>query len=130
MNIFSIIGFALVTTVLSMVLKQYKAEFSISISIAASVIIFGFTLVQSLPIITATIDMFDRTNLPGEYILILIKTLGLSFVTSLAGDICKDAGETAIASKVELAGKVAVLLLAMPLFTKLLDIVYQLVMGV
>lgn len=130
MDIFSVIGLALVATVLSIVLKQYKAEFSVSISVVASIGIFSFTLIQALPIITTTIEMFGKTNLSSDYIIILIKALGLSFVTGLSSDICKDAGESAIASKVELAGKVSILLLALPLFTKLLDIVYQLVMGI
>lgn len=130
MDIFSIVGFAIVATILSIVLKQYKPEFSVAITIMTSLLIFIFTIIQALPIITATIDMFGRTNLSSDYILILIKSLGLSFVTQLASDICKDAGESAIASKVELAGKVAILLLALPLFTKLLDIVYQLIMGI
>lgn len=127
---FSVIGFAIVAIVLSVVLKQYRAEFSVSISIVTSAIIFGFTLIQAVPIITGAIDMFGKTNLSSDYLLILIKALGLSFVTGLASDICRDAGESAVAGKIELAGKVSILLLAMPLFTKLLDIVYGLVMGV
>jgi len=127
MNLLSVAGFAIVACIIAVVLKEYKPEYQMMISILTGVIIFGYALVQALPVFTSMMDMFSQTSLPSDYAMILMKALGLCLVTQLTSDVCNDSGHSAIASKVELVGKIAILLQALPLFEQLLQIIYQLI---
>lgn len=67
--------------------------------------------------------LLDRFNIPVEAFAILVKCLGLSYLAKIACDMCTDSGESATASKIELAAKIAILLTALPLFEGLLQII-------
>ena len=121
-NLFSLVGLGIVAAVLAVVLRQYRPEFAIMVSIAAGALILGGVLVGMLPVVAQIQSMFDATAIPQQYVQILFRALGICFVTQIACDACKDAGESAIASKVELAGKISVLVISLPLFTQVLDI--------
>ena len=122
-NLFSLVGLGMVAAVLAVVLRQYRPEFAIMVSIGAGVLILGGVLIGMLPVVAQVQTMFDATAVPRQYVQVLFKALGICFITQIACDACKDAGESAIASKVELAGKIGVLVISLPLFTQVLDIV-------
>jgi len=71
--------------------------------------------------------MLNLSSMPAEYAGVLFKALGVCLLTQIACDTCKDAGESAIAAKVEMAGRVLVLLISLPLFQQVLSIVYSLI---
>ena len=71
-------------------------------------------------------DLLRAAALPGEYAVILFKALGICWLAQFAADSCRDAGESALASKVELAGKTAVLLTTLPLFSAVAELVTEL----
>lgn len=121
------IGIGLVGMVIAVLLRQYKPEYAVFVSLAVGVLIIGMLCSQLLPVFNEMKEMLSQANLSFEYIGILIKSLGVCYLTQLASDACRDAGETAISSKLELAGKITVLSLGLPLFGKLLDIVKQLI---
>lgn len=127
MNIITIIGIGIVGMVLAVLLKQYKPEYAIGVGLAVGVTVFLVVLVQSLPIFEQIRELFSNINMEFEYTGILFKSLGICFVTQLASDACVDAGQTAIASKIEIAGRVAVLLVSLPLFNVLLSIASKLI---
>ena len=127
MNIVIIASAALIAAVLSMVLKQYKPEYSLFISIAAGVLIFLSVIAVIEPIVSFIGELTDRAGLEGVYGEVLIKSLAVCYITQLACDCCKDAGENAIAGKLQIAGKIAVLLIALPMFKSLTEIVAGLI---
>lgn len=127
MNIVIIASAALIAAVLSMVLKQYKPEYSLFISIAAGVLIFLSVIAVIEPIISFIGELTDRAGLEGVYGEVLIKSLAVCYITQLACDCCKDAGENAIAGKLLIAGRIAVLLIALPMFKSLTEIVAGLI---
>jgi len=122
-NLFSLVGLGIVAAILAVVLRQYRPEFAIIVSIGAGALILGGVLVGMLPVIAQIRSMFEVTAVPQQYVQILFQALGICFITQIACDACKDAGESAIAAKVELAGKIGVLVLSLPLFTQVLNIV-------
>ena len=69
-----------------------------------------------------SIELMERAALSSEVVKILIKALGVCCLCELAGQVCREAGQLAIASKIDLAGKVTILLLALPLFRELLEL--------
>ena len=122
MDLISVVAIGLIAAVLSVILKQYKPEYSIIVSILAVVIILLGILGAVTPVIAEIKNMMNNVQIPYKYITVLIKSVGICYITQLVADICKDAGQTAISSKVELAGKIAICLLTLPLYRDLLSL--------
>ena len=127
MNIIIIASVALIAAILSLVLKQYKPEYSLFISISAGILIFLSVLAVTRPIMDFINDLTAQTGLSGIYAEVLIKSLAVCYITQLASDCCTDAGETAIAGKLHIAGRMAILLIALPMFKSLTELVTELI---
>lgn len=121
------IGLALVAATLALVLRQYRPEYAVLVSLISSVILLVAVLAGAGQVVESINNMAKAASIPGEFSQILFKSLGICIVTQLASDTCKDAGESAIASKVETAGKIAVLVISLPLFTRLIEIAASLI---
>jgi stage III sporulation protein AD len=126
MNILSIAGIAITAAALAVLLRQYRQEYALMLGLTAGMLIFAMILSKVQPAFNEINVLMSGAKVNTQYISILIKSLGVCFVAQLASDACRDAGETAIASKVELAGKFAVLLIALPLFSQVADLVLEL----
>jgi stage III sporulation protein AD len=126
-DIFALIGAGIVAAALALVLRQHRPEFAMLVSIAAGAFILLRLTGLAQPVLAAIQGMLDSASLPGEYAEILLKALGICFITQIAADTCKDSGETAIASKVEMTGKIAVLAVSLPLFQQVLGVAGRLI---
>ncbi|WP_085833315.1 SpoIIIAC/SpoIIIAD family protein [Clostridium merdae] len=129
MNVIGIAGLALVSAVIAVMLRRYNQEYAVVVSITAGVIILVQILANIVPAIRQINSLLTATQLPSEYGIILFKTLGICFLAQFAADSCRDAGESALASKVELAGKLCIVLLALPLFEKIASTALALIGG-
>ena len=129
MNIISIIGAILIVAIISVTLKKHVPEYSVMINILTGIIVLIVVISEFIPAIHEIKDLLSATKLPKEYGAILFKSLGICFVTQFASDSCKDAGESSLASKVELSGKIAILITALPLFQKITDVALSLIGG-
>ena len=122
MEIFNIAAFCLVCAILSLVLRQYKPEYALLLSLACSVAVMLFIL-EGVTQVKDQLDLILQNSLLNEELVtIVFKCLGVCILTELASQSCRDAGEGAIASKVELAGKIALLMMSLPLFLRLLEV--------
>ena len=128
MDVLSIIGIGIIAAVLALILKQHRPEFALLVSLAAGVFILAMITGGLVPVVERINSMITAANMPSEYAGILLRVLGICFITQIACDTCKDAGETAIAAKVEMAGRVAILIISLPLFEQVLTIAYSLIM--
>lgn len=126
MNIAAIIALALIATILCKLMDKYDKIYSVILAIAAAVLVMLAVFTYFIPAVDMIDRLFARSGLDGQYMEILFKALGISYITQFACDICRDNGENAIATQVELAGKIALLLLALPLFQALTEIVIRL----
>lgn len=120
-------GVGLVGMMSAVLLRQYKPEYAPLISLAAGGIIVVGLISRLQPVFSQLDGALQKAGIASEHILILIKSLGICYVTQLAADSCRDAGESAIASKMELVGKIAVLAMSLPYFTGMLDTVSRLI---
>lgn len=127
MEILSIIGIGIIAAALAVVLRQNQPEYALLVSLAAGLFILLKVVGQAQPVVDQIQSLLSSASLPLEYSTILFKALGICFITQIACDTCKDAGETAISSKVEIAGKIAVLVVSLPLFGQVLTIVSSLI---
>mgnify|MGYP001018304118 CR=1 FL=1 len=119
MNIVGIAGIAICAAIVAAMLRRYNQEYAITIVIAAGIIILIEMLSSLAPAIRQIQTLLSSAGLSSSYALILFKTLGICFLAQFAADSCRDAGENALASKVELAGKITIVILALPLFEKI-----------
>lgn len=127
MDIVSVIGIGVVAAVLAVLLRQYRPEFAIFVSLGAGIILMLLCCTSLVPAVEQLRAMLDMSSMPTQYAEVLFKALGICLITQVACDACKDAGENAIGAKVELAGRVGVLVVSLPLFQQVLSIVYSLV---
>lgn len=129
MSIVSICVIAIVATILSLTVRRYNAELSLLISIGASVIILLSVIQYVLTSVETVTTMLLKADINSQYILILLKVIGICFVTEFACDCTKEAGYDSLSSNIALAGKIIVLITAMPLFKNILSVVTSLSAG-
>ncbi|NLJ41892.1 MAG: stage III sporulation protein AD [Clostridiales bacterium] len=121
MEIIQIIGIGIVAAIFSITIKQEKPEMAILVSIAAGVLIF-FIFADKLPYVVETFNtIVSKTKIDTLFIRTLLKIIGIAYITEFGSQICKDTGETAIASKIELGGKVIIMVLGLPILTALTE---------
>lgn len=120
MNIFSFAACGVIACVLIITIKQYKPELAVIMTIAAGVLILGGMMISFAPVITSISEIAGRAGINSAYMVVVIKAIGICLVAQLAADICRDAGQQTIASKVEMAGKLGIVAVSIPLFQDLL----------
>ncbi len=116
----------LVGTILALILGQYRPEFRMLVTAAVTLLLMAMVLEQLSPVLEQLRSTMELTGLTGDYAAILFKAVGICLLTQLAGDVCRDSGESSIASKIELAGRAAILLTAMPLIQEVLAWAWEL----
>jgi len=123
MTIFQIVAIGILGAVLSITLKKQVPQIAVLVGITASVLIF----LMVLPMLTETVQLLARLGemAGGEaaYIGLGIRVIGVAYMTELGASVCTDAGESAIAAKIDLAGRVIILVMAMPIIVDILRIV-------
>ena len=125
MEIIKIIGVALVSLIIIILLKQYKPEFAIYISLLTGVLILLLVMDKLTGIIGLLETIANKTSINSQFITILIKITGIAFLSEFAVSICKDSGEGAIASKIELGSKIIIISMSIPIISSLLEIILK-----
>jgi stage III sporulation protein AD len=129
MNVVGIAGIAVCAAVIAAMLRRYHQEYSVILGIAAEVVILLEVFRNVSPVLNQVGGLLSSSGLSSQYAVILLKTLGICFLAQFAADACRDAGENALASQVELAGKVAIVVLSLPLFQKIASTAVALIGG-
>lgn len=126
-EILKICAIAMVGLVLIALIKTYRPEFTIPVIICVSIMIlwsaadsirYAFIYMQTL---------YGQLSYGKEYFPVIIKVLAIAYVTEFTASLCEDAGQKSLGTKVELAGKIAIFFVAIPVFTSLLNLLGSLV---
>jgi stage III sporulation protein AD len=120
-EIWQIVGLALIVTVISVVLKQIRPEIALQLTILASTSIFILVMSKIRVIVDLLQDLADQANISSYYLLIILKIVGIAYLAEFGSQICRDAGEGALAGKIELAAKVGVIVLAIPIIVAITE---------
>jgi stage III sporulation protein AD len=115
-----IIAIGLIAAMLCILLRQYKPEFAMLLGLAAGFIMLMLIIGELRSVLDEAQSIVSGGLVREEYMQILLQALGLCFITQIACDACKDAGENAISAKIEMAGKIAVLAVSLPLFRQVM----------
>ena len=123
LDIVKIIGVGLTATIIIIILKQYKPEFAIYASIIAGTIILFMIMDKLSAIVNILESLANKTGEGSGFVGILLKITGIAILTEFAVSVCKDSGETAIASKIDLGGKIIIISISIPIITALLELI-------
>ena len=123
MDVIKIIGVGLVTLILIVIIKQYKPEFTIYISLISGIIILSMIMDKLTGIVSLLESISNKTSINNNFLKILLKITGIAFLTEFAVSICKDSGENAIANKIEMGSKIVIISMSIPIISNLLEIV-------
>ena len=124
-DVIKIIGIGLLALIIIVILKQYKPEFAIYVSMIAGVLILVLAIQKLTGIINLLQSLANKTYINKSFLSILLKITGIAFITEFAVSICSDAGEKAIASKIEIGSKVIIIAMSLPIITSLLELVIK-----
>lgn len=126
MEIISIVGIGIVSTILVVLLRQSnKSEFALLVSLATGIVIFSMILNKLKYVVETLSQLIKNTNIEFAYFSIILKIIGIAYIVEFGSQISRDAGEEAIASKIELGGKVVMMVLAMPILLALMDLIIK-----
>lgn len=123
MNIFKVIGFALIAVSLIMILKNQRPEIALMCVIASSIIMLVFVFDEIKSVVVLLNNLIETSSINKSLLIIVLKVIGISYVVEFGRNICIDAGENSIASKIEMAGKVIIVSLSIPIITSLVEMV-------
>ncbi len=126
MEIAQIVGLALVTTIMLLILRQDKPVMAVILSIVFSIIIFTFLMGKMTSILSVMSDLTRRAGINYFFLSTLLKILGVAYLAEFAAAICQDAGEQAVAKKVEFAAKIIIAVLALPIMIAILESLMEL----
>lgn len=124
-NMVNIAIIGIIVTLLGMLFKKTREEFAILISIAGCFIIFSMGIPKLQIIIDAINKIQEYISINNNYIMILIKIIGITFISEIVASICKDCNYGAVASQIELFGKLTILATGMPILLALLDTINE-----
>ena len=123
MEIFRIIGIGFIGTVLVIFMKEHRADLAILISFATIALIFITITPYFGGIIIMLENIGNRLNVDLTHINIVIRVIGIAYITQFAAEISRDAGAGSIATNIEIGGKIVLMILSMPIIYSLIDTV-------
>ena len=126
MEVMRIVGIGLIGAILSILLRNSKPEFSMLIPVVFTVL--ACAMPYLIRITEELSRMASSAGINSSYMRIVIKVIGISYLVCITAELCKDAGENAIAAKIELGGKLIILAMAIPIINSLLNLVKEIIM--
>ncbi|WP_349774208.1 stage III sporulation protein AD [Halalkalibacter oceani] len=127
MDIIQIVGLGLIATFLALVVKEQKPIFAFMLTVFVGVLIFLFLIDEITKIIEMLSGIAEQANMNMMYLQTILKIIGIAYIAEFGAQIAKDAGQAAIASKIELAGKILILVMAIPILTAVIEVVLTLI---
>lgn len=125
MSFFAVLGFGLTAAILLIVVRKERPELAILLSLAASALILAGLLKNITQILTVFETLAAKAQINSGYLKMVVKIVGLAYLAGFGAQICKDAGENSMAAKIELAGKIFILSLGLPIMLGLLEMIIR-----
>lgn len=121
-EVVKIIGIGMIALIIIIIVKQYRPEFAVYISIIAGILILLISLQKMGEIVTLIQSISEKAGINGEFLKIILKITGIAILAEFAVSVCKDSGESAIASKIEMGSKVIIISMSVPIISSLLEL--------
>ena len=121
--IFKIIGISLITTISILLIKPTKPDIAMIVGLAGGVFVFFYIIDLIEDVFGLFNYIMEITNLDSKLFTILIKMIGVGYITEFSANLCKDSGNLAMAGKLLLAGKLVIFVMAIPIITSLIELI-------
>lgn len=126
MDILQIVGIGLLTTVLILVIREQKPMFAFLLAAFLGVAIFLSLIGKIDNVVSVLEELADRSGIPAIYLKTMLKIIGIAYIAEFGAQIVRDAGMESIASKIEFAGKILILVMAVPIISVIIETVLNL----
>jgi stage III sporulation protein AD len=127
MEIIQIVGLGMITTFLALVVKEHKPVFAFLLTVFTGIIIFLFLIDKIAVMIQMIEELAVNANINLVYVQTIFKIIGIAYIAEFGAQIARDAGQGAIASKIELAGKVLIMIMAIPIISVIIETILTLI---
>ena len=117
-----LMGIALISAVLCVVIKKYSPEYMIFAELGSVLLVFLLLYPYIKDIIDFYYEYADYGGIDDSYLKLVLKSIGIALLTQFASDICRDSGQSALAGKIEFAGKLFIAVLALPVAKSLIEV--------
>ncbi|PZE22059.1 stage III sporulation protein AD [Paenibacillus xerothermodurans] len=126
MEIIQIVGLGLLTTVLVLIIKEQKPMFAFLLITFTGITIFLFLLGKISSVIQVLEDLAIKANINMIFLKTILKIIGIAYIAEFGAQIVRDAGQESVAAKIELAGKVLIMVMAIPIVSVIIETVMKL----
>jgi stage III sporulation protein AD len=126
MIVLKIVGFGILASLMVVILKENSKEVSIVLVIASSIVLLLASINYLTPIVSMVENIVSKTSIDSSYIIVILKVTGIAYLIEFGKDICIDAGQNSIANKMEIAGKIIIASLSVPVITSVFEVVEKL----
>ncbi|MFY9114002.1 MAG: stage III sporulation protein AD [Dethiobacteria bacterium] len=127
MEIVQVVGLGLLTMVLVVIIREYRPEIAIQIAIAGSLIIILLVIMQVVSVVQVITDISVGAGMNLIYLQSLMRIIGITYIAEFGAQVCRDAGAGSIASKIDFAAKVIILVIAIPIVLAVIESIMLLV---
>ena len=121
MDILGIAVIGLITVLLAIQLKSVRPEYGTYLSMAGMLMIAVYSVGKLSGIMALLEKMTSYVNIHENYITVLLKIIGITYIAEFSADICRDAGHAAVGNQIEIFGKLRVMAVSMPILLALLE---------
>lgn len=121
MEIIKIVAFAFMALFIVLLFKGRRDDLAVYISMAVGVIIFLFMITKITAVLQFIQQLAAKANIDFIYLTTVFKILAIAYLASFCSEICKDAGQSSLGTKVEFAGKILILVLGIPILMAVLQ---------
>jgi len=125
LEIVQAVGLAIIAVVLLLVIRRQRPEMAVLLSLVVGVAIFFMVAQRLTAILDFLRELAARARVDSLYLNTVLKIVGIAYITEIGAQVCRDANEGSVASKVELAGKVLILTLAIPIVMAILEAILR-----
>jgi stage III sporulation protein AD len=126
-DIMKIVAIGIVAAILAVVLREQKPEIAIQVSIVTGLLIFILMITKLNSVITVLKVFAGKANIDILYFSTILKVIAIAYITEFGAQVCRDAGEGTIAYKIEFAGKILIMVLAIPILAALMDVIIRII---
>ena len=127
MEVIKIVGISIFAVIMIIILKNYRPEMALVLAIVTGIGIMLFAIYKMSSVINILNDLVTKSGINKDFLLIIIKVIGIAYIVEFGKNICIDAGQSSIATKLEMAGKVVIVVLTIPLISSLVNVLVGLV---
>lgn len=127
MEVIKIVGVSIFAVIMIIILKNYRPEMALVLSIITGIGIMLYAISKMSSVINVLNDLVSKSGVNTDFLLIIIKVIGIAYIVEFSKNVCIDAGQSSIATKLEMAGKVVIVVLTIPLISSLVNVLVGLV---